>query len=583
MSHHRKIFLYSICSLSLLISSCGTTPSYYRTPSEQAAAMLQEGVTSNENIYKNNLGHNLPNAVKNAMIPGNSGIKSTGSENKNNQSIYDRRFNIVVNNVPADLFFKNLGKETSYSILIDPKISGTITLNLKNVSILQLFDALHDAYGYDFEKTAFGFEVLPAKLETRTFHVNYLYIQRSTNSNTEISSSGLSSTPATTTGDVTNMQNNLSSTPTSQTPVNASTSSTRSQVYTSSVMNFWADLTISLKALVGNEKGRSVIVNPASGTIVVKGYPDDIRMVQNFLDQIQSSMSREVVLEVKLLEVQLNDSFNSGIDWHVFGFNQPDNSAFVNGSPDTNAQLTTITTTHRSFQNIISLLEQQGNVQTIANPRVLTINNQQSVIRIGTEQFYVTGITDNITNNGIGSVITSASVGLTPFFSGVILDITPQISSQGDILLHLHPVISDVSGQKQVIDLGQNNIMTLPLAKNEMREYDSIVRAKNNQVILVGGLTQNNLNENINSTPGLSKIPFLGMLFRSTYQNSAKTELVILLKPTVIGEENQTMASQLPLEESRINELDRGFHNGSLPEIFGNEAESPKYAREVNH
>ena len=118
--------------------------------------------------------------------------------------------------------------------------------------------------------------------------------------------------------------------------------------------------------------------------------------------------------------------------------------------------------------------------------------------------------------------------------------------------------------------------MILPVANTNIREYDSIIRAQNQQVVLVGGLTQNSLNEDVQSTPLLGKVPFLGALFRATSQSSAKTELVILLKPTIIGRNDETMVEAMPVEEARISELDQGFHAGSLPQIFGNEAEKTK-------
>ena len=172
-------------------------------------------------------------------------------------------------------------------------------------------------------------------------------------------------------------------------------------------------------------------------------------------------------------------------------------------------------------------------------------------------------------------------MGLTPFFSGVILDITPQISNGGDILLHLHPVVTEVESQTQEINIGASEPMELPLAVNNIREYDSIVRAEDGQIILIGGLTQNTLKETVQGTPGVSRIPFLGTLFRSTDQSSKKVELVILLKPTIIGRGNATMPEQLPPATERIAQLNRGFHVGSMPELFGNEAEIPNDNRGV--
>lgn len=560
--------------LSLTLVACKTTTSRYRTPGEQAVGVLQEGAYTNQKLIKQQQNMPLPSAIKSAMVQAPStGQNAKKIDQLNN--IYNKHYNVNVSNVSANLFYKNLGKETPYSIVVDPDVTGTITINLKDVTITQLFDVLRDTYGFDYRQTGFGFQIMAAKLQTQTYHINYLDILRKANSSTQISSAD--TTAPTTVGAPPPTTSTSSST---NTPPVAS--NTQSEVNTTSTINFWADLTDSLKALVGTGNGRSVIVNPASGTIIVKGFPDDIRQVTNFVDQIQSSMSRQVVLEVKLLEIQLSDAYAAGINWSVFGFNQADTAFPTNTNPALNP-LTTINVHGNNFQSIISLLQQQGNIQTIANPRVLTINNQQAVIRIGNDQYFVTGVTTNVTTGGTSGTVTTASVSLTPFFSGVILDITPQISKNGDILLHLHPVVSDVLEQEQNINIGNGTDMVLPVANTNIREYDSIVRAENQQVILVGGLTQNSLNENVQSTPPLGKIPFLGSLFRSTNQSSAKTEMVILLKPTIIGRSDDSMINKLPVAESRISELDRGFHAGSLPEVFGNEGENPKYDSSLEH
>lgn len=552
-----------------ILTACKTTTSYYRTPSQQAVSLLQEGAHSNERLIKQQQNTPLPGAIKTAMVE-NLKIGQNAKKIDQLNDIYNKHYNVNVSNVSAALFYKNLGKETPYSVIVDPNVKGTITINLKDVTIIQLFNVLRDTYGFNYRQTQFGFEIMPPRLETKSYHINYLDVLRKATSSTQISSAD--NTAATTEG---SNGSSSSSSSASSTDSSSGSSTSQSQVNTTSSSNFWSDLSASLKALIGTADGRTVIVNPGSGTVIIKGFPEDIRQATSFIDQIQSNMSRQVVLEVKLLEIQLNDAFSAGIDWNIFGFNQTTHAFPTNTTPALPA-LTTITVKGNNFESVIHLLQDQGNVQTLANPRVLTINNQQAVIRIGNNQYYVTGVTTNVNNNGTTGSVTTATVNLTPFFSGVILDITPQISKNGQILLHLHPVISDVTAQKQSIDIGTGTPMLLPVADTNIREYDSIIRAQNEQVVLVGGLTQNSLNEDVQSTPLLGKVPFLGALFRATSQSSAKTELVILLKPTIIGRNDETMIDEMPVEETRISELDKGFHAGSLPEVFGNEAEKPK-------
>jgi MSHA biogenesis protein MshL len=128
----------------------------------------------------------------------------------------------------------------------------------------------------------------------------------------------------------------------------------------------------------------------------------------------------------------------------------------------------------------------------------------------------------------------SPEVELTPFFSGISLDVTPQIDDQGNVLLHVHPAVIDVDEQVKEIGYGNTRI-TLPLARSSIRESDSVIRAQDGDVVVIGGLMKSNTVDQVSKVPFLGDIPALGHLFRNTSKLTQKTELVILLKPTVVG------------------------------------------------
>jgi MSHA biogenesis protein MshL len=201
---------------------------------------------------------------------------------------------------------------------------------------------------------------------------------------------------------------------------------------------------------------------------------------------------------------------------------------------------------------------------------VSAINNQQAVIKVGDDAFFVTSITSNQSPSGTGTS-TSSSVGLTPFFSGITLDVTPQISHAGEIVLHVHPSISKVVDDTKSVDLGTQGTLKLPLAKSTVRESDDIVRAKNGQIVVIGGLMERATDEENSSMPGASRIPFFGALFRGTDQTALKTELVILLRPVVA--DDKVWGDKLHEATKEYGQVNRGYHVGSRPEIFGNEGE----------
>ena len=205
------------------------------------------------------------------------------------------------------------------------------------------------------------------------------------------------------------------------------------------------------------------------------------------------------------------------------------------------------------FNALIELLEVQGRTRVLSSPRVATLNNQKAVIKAGTDEFFVTDVSaDTIT--GTAST-TSRDVELTPFFSGVALDVTPQISADGMVTLHIHPTVSDVTDQEKDLTIsGQTD--RLPLAVSEVRESDTVVRARSGQIVVIGGLMRDRSREQDYGTPLLGKLPGIGGLFRSKRNVSRKSELVILLKPVVVNDDRAwSAAAQESLD--RVQQMQR--------------------------
>lgn len=486
----------------------------------------------------------IPRAVNNALLPG----ADLGSQQ---QEVSEKRFNIAVNNVPAQTFFSGLLKGTQYNIVISPKISGNITLNLHNVTIDEALQAVHDNYGYEYKKTSYGYQIFPPGLETKMFTVNYLDITRKGQSDTSISGTQLSSTDSS---------------------GSSSGASAAASVNTTSQSDFWKDLSTTLTSMIGNQPGEKIIINADAGLIVVRAYPDELKAVAKYLDSVQTNMTRQVILEAKVLEVELTNDYNDGVDWSALGLSQ-DGS---NQSSDLSfSEFFSLDSRLRSFSMVIKLLSQQGNVQTLSSPRIATLNNQKAIIKVGNDEYFITNI-DTTTTTGTATSSTE-NVDMKPFFSGISLDVTPQINAAGDVILHIHPLVSTVS-QKEIEYTLRNSsgtgtsTSTVPTAKSKIRETDNVVAAKNGQIVVIGGLMINSTEEQGAGVPFLSKAPLVGPLFRKTAQNSGKSELVVLLRPIVVGK--NTWTDQLRQQSIRMQKMNRGYHFGSHPEVFGNLGEN---------
>jgi MSHA biogenesis protein MshL len=470
-------------------------------------------------------------------------------------------------------------------MLVHPDVTGRISMQLKRVTVEEVLNAARDLYGYDYRRVDTGYLVLPASLQTRMFHLNYLDLKRLGVSKTRVSSGQITQNRSSGSESV-GTAAPASSDGTMPAGDTSSADVTGTSVVTQNSSDFWVSIAENLRAIIGaaedKTRERSVVVNSQSGVVVVRAMPNELRNVAEYLAKTESTVTRQVVLEAKIVEVELSDAYQAGINWAAVltqgnrqyflgqstprgGFDgdllaPPNTQVPVGPGNPINGFITnalggafTLAADFGDFNAFIELLGLQGRTRVLSSPRVSTIHNQKAVIKAGSDEFFVTGVSSNTTTGTATS--TTVDVELTPFFSGVALDVTPQINDQGDVLMHIHPTVSDVTDQQKELSVrGQTD--SLPLALSQIRESDSIVRAHSGQVIVIGGLMRQTRRDQNYKTPFLGDIPGLGRLFRSERNQTSTTELVILLRPLVVADDNEW--SQLVQESSdRVDELAR--------------------------
>lgn len=467
------------------------------------------------------------------------------------------RFNVAAANVDVADFFTSLVADTDYSVAIHPAVSGQITLDLKQVTLNEAFAVIEQLYGYHIQQVGSIYKVMPGGLRTETIPVNYLLMQRSGSSSISVTAGGISSSQnGNSNGNSNNNQNsyqgNNNQSGNNQNGNNQNGQNGQngqgngSSVQSSSETDFWKDLKEAITGVMGSGPDRAVVVSPQAGLVTVRGLPAEIEAVRAYLGQTEASLQRQVILEVKIIEVTLNDDYQQGINWsQIAGSIGSTDINFSNNSFTLGNNITaqigglgSIGFEGDDFSGVINLLETQGNAQVLSSPRVTAINNQKAVIKVGSDEYYVTGVSSSsnladTTGTGTGITRDVPIPELEPFFSGIALDVTPQINVDGDVILHVHPSVSETTELSKSINLGGTSAYTLPSAQTNIRESDTIIKARNGEIVVIGGLMQSTISDSESKVPVLGSVPLLGKLFTSISKVERKKELIILIKPTV--------------------------------------------------
>ena len=467
-----------------------------------------------------------------------------------------RRYTLVMAGADARELFLSLARENDFNLILSPEVSGTVTMDVKGATAEELMDEVCGMLGC---RAVFGgntVRVAPEKRVTRIFPVDYLLTTRTgsgslmASTSTSGSGSGSGSAGGTSSGSATA----------------ASESQSTNTVITEEKGDFWGGLADEIGALLSPGGGK-VVVNRTSGTVTVTDYAANVEQVERYLRMIEARVRTGVVIETKIMEVTLDDATKYGIDWTAL----PDLSSLsLSGSlagGATAAQgLSTGSTTFQlgvagsKFNAFLDAQAQAGNLNVLSAPKVSTLNNQKAIIRIGRQDvFFRAVVTPASTTSAAFTTYSPDSV-----TEGIILSVTPQVGQDGRIMLAIHPSITVKVGTATAPDKN-----TAPIL--DVRETNTVVTVADGETVFIGGMMQERTQETVTSVPLLGDIPYLGAFFRSNDQVKQKTELVILITPRVVRSgEGAEIAAR---ERERLRSLQRGYHLGGRPQLYGTEGE----------
>ncbi|MGL6356233.1 pilus (MSHA type) biogenesis protein MshL [Aeromonas veronii] len=539
---------HRLCLITVAMMAAGCTTYQHPEPTQAKDALKQ---AMNEQQKQAAPLTALPKSVQSELLQLNRPQMPVGMPEK--------RLRIAAHDVEAVEFFGSLFKGSRYSVAVHPGVAGLVSVELKDVTLPEVLAVVGDMYGFDVQRKGNVFHIYPAGLRTETIPVNYLMMSRRGLSRTSVSTGGVTANDSNNSSDSSfdSASNNNSGSNSSTSSNSSGDNNNGTRIETDTNSDYWTDLRDSLQTLIGTGDGRAVITSPQAGLVTIRAYPKELKAVREFLTQSESHLKRQVVLEARIIEVALNEGYEQGVDWSGLSASWDGNKGITGGQSLANTQLPStpnqifsalgggagFTISDGNFNVAVNLLKTQGDVNTLSSPRVTATNNQKAVIKVGTDEYYVTNASTTITTTSTGTDKTP-NVELTPFFSGIALDVTPQIDEEGKVLLHIHPSVIDTEEQNKVIDMGTSGgKLQLPLAKSSIRESDTVVQANNGDIIVIGGLMKTDKQEIVSKVPLLGDIPWVGEAFTNRRESTKKVELVIMLKPTVV--EKDTWQNEL--------------------------------------
>lgn len=481
-------------------------------------------------------------------------------------------YSVVVNNVAVQELLFALARDAKLNVDVHPGVTGSVTLNAIDQTLPQLLTRISRQIDMRYEVDGPNLTIMRDTPYLHTYRVDYINMIRNSSSKLGVSSQVAAAASSGGSGGVGTITNNSSS-----------------SVDNTSSNDFWKTLIANIKDLLretdklvptsqsarvpapaqtptptspapgtppvsglpqGNaatpttaqamefREAASVIANPEAGILSIRATSRQHEKIQEFLDQVMTNVSRQVMIEATVAEVQLNNQYQRGIDWSKLrtgsaGFQFQQISGGTPAGINSNAFVVGYAAGNLNFAAALRLLESFGEVKVLSSPKISVLNNQSAVLKVVDNLVFFTIKADTTTNQTTSLTTFTSTLNSVPV--GFVMTVIPQISESDSVLLNLRPTISRKIGD--VADpnpsLAAAGVASL-VPVIQTREMDSMMRVQSGQVAVLGGLIQDQATNTEDGIPGVNRIPNFGDLFRQRKDTNTKTELVIFLRPVVI-------------------------------------------------
>nr|WP_273404754.1 pilus (MSHA type) biogenesis protein MshL [Campylobacter avium] len=426
----------------------------------------------------------------------------------------------VVSELSNYEILEHFSKLCSFSIILKDDLAKEKlelmqkNINAKQVSLDELFDLLikEQNLHYDYN----GKILRISSIKTQSFKLNYITSVREGQSVTKASVDSKS------------IQNDYSNT-----DVNLDDNMIKSL----EKFDFWQNIEKEIQAILSseNEKAASPIINQNAGLITVSGSAKQLQRVQTYIQNLQNRLKKQVIIDVSIIAVSLDKSSSSGINWQNFNLtlnsNNQENAA--NNGFILNLGL------NANLDSVMNFLSQNGKTRTLSNPKLLALNNQQAIISVGDTINYQVRESSKSTESG---TTVSESYNNYSIFVGILLNILPEISDDGKIMLRINPSLSSF---KYAQDNKRQESPRTIAPDTVQKKLSTVVSMENEQTLILGGLISHSDSTDESSVNFLSKIPVLSWFFEGSNEVSSSTEIVFIIKPIIIDTQEAPTLSDL--------------------------------------
>jgi general secretion pathway protein D len=452
-------------------------------------------------------------------------------------------YSVVVTDVPVrDVLFA-LARDAGVNVDVSGDLQGNVTINAIDQTLPQILDRISRQASIRYSLDNATLVVLPDAPYWQNYRVDYVNLSRTAEGEVTVATQ-----IATAGGSVGEDEESGGD--------ESESNGSKTIVKNISENAFWSVLRANLRQLItgrsqaaeGETDGPDpVVINPMSGMVSVQGTGVQHRQIQEYLDQLSAGAKRQVLIEITVVEVNLSDQYQAGVDWATVssqGGLGSDGVSLISDLIGGNlAAAPVFTGTYNNFEAdgsgfsaTVKLLSQFGDAKVLSTPRIMALNNQTALLKVVDELVYFTLTSETIESTGPGipprTIITS-EINTVPV--GFVMSVTPQISENGNVSLNVRPTLTRVIDF--VVDpaprlAGSDFDNLVPQLK--VSEIESLLEVADGQTVVIGGLMQDRTSKQTDGIPYLSRIPLVGDLFSFRNDEVTKSELVLFLRPTVI-------------------------------------------------